>query len=234
MYKHTVITNYIIKCIENKELQIGDQIPTEIELADKFQVSRLTVHNALKDLAKMNIIKRIKGKGSFVTQPSDLKDSFFEIKDKFISKNQSFGESHNLLQLNIIRPFASIKNKLSLIDNDRIFEAIRIMSLNDTPYGIDYSYISCDLINENLFKTEDFINNSFHSFLKNSTNLEFNKISIDLTIRFSDNYESSILNIKKNTPLVCSITNILDEKNNIIACTYSIFTKEIPLISFDI
>lgn len=234
MYKHKVITNYIIKCIDSNELKVGDQIPTEKELAEKFNVSRLTVHNALKDLAKMNIIKRIKGKGSFVTESSGLKESFFEIKGKFISKNQSFGESHDLLQLNIIRPFASIKNKLSLIDNDRIFEAIRIMSHNNSPYGIDYSYISCDLIDENSFRTEDFKNNSFHSFLKNSINLKFSKISIDLTIRFSDNYESSILNIKKNTPLVCSITNILDEKNNTIACTYSIFTKEIPLISFDI
>lgn len=234
MYKHKIITDYIIKCIDNNELKVGDKIPTEKELTEKFNVSRITVHNAIKDLAKLGVVNRIKGKGSYVTKNMKVHDSFFEIKDKLVAKNQSYGETHEFLKLNIIKPFDSIKARLSLESNDRIFEAIRVMSQNDIVYGIDYSYISCDLMEENYFKSEDFVNNSFHNFLKNKTDVSFSKISIDIMIHFSDNYESEILNVKKNSPLICWVTNILDENNEIIACTYSIFNKEVSLISFDV
>lgn len=45
----------------------GDQIPTEAELCDTFQVSRMTVNKAIQSLASKGYINRVAGKGSFVT-----------------------------------------------------------------------------------------------------------------------------------------------------------------------
>lgn len=52
--------------ILNGELRENDKIPSEKELMEQFAVSRITVANALMQLAKEGWIYRIPGKGSFV------------------------------------------------------------------------------------------------------------------------------------------------------------------------
>lgn len=49
----------------------GDRIPTEKELMDQFQVSKITVANALTGLANEKLIARVPGKGSFVAEEAD-------------------------------------------------------------------------------------------------------------------------------------------------------------------
>ncbi|WP_199731711.1 GntR family transcriptional regulator [Cohnella endophytica] len=52
--------------ITSGKLTDGDKIPTEKELMEEFNVSRITVANALTQLAKDGWIYRIPGRGSFV------------------------------------------------------------------------------------------------------------------------------------------------------------------------
>src|SRR3954452_7213594 len=48
-----------------------DKLPTERQLADMLQVSRLTVRRALDDLTAQNLVYRIQGSGTFV-RPSRI------------------------------------------------------------------------------------------------------------------------------------------------------------------
>lgn len=54
--------------IEQGILRTGDKIPTEHELIQKYQVSRITVSKALNELKADGIITRFPNKGSFVAQ----------------------------------------------------------------------------------------------------------------------------------------------------------------------
>lgn len=63
------ITHYLRDKIEKKELRPGDRLPTEMELAEKFGVSRITSKRALEELRAEGLIYRVRGKGSFVTEP---------------------------------------------------------------------------------------------------------------------------------------------------------------------
>lgn len=232
MYKHNLIINYILDNIKNGHYKIGDKILTEKELMSKFKVSRITVHNAIKDLAKADIIKRIKGKGSFVKRVNEIDDYIFELKKVTTTKEQSNKEIHELLSINLIKPYALICKKLNIDSNDRIYEIIRRMSRDNEDYGIDYSYISADLITLDELNRKEFLNNSFHSFLKNELKIKFKKISIELSIHLADNYESHLLNVEEGTPLTSWITNIIDDNDNVIACTHSVSKREVSLISF--
>lgn len=60
------IQEYFIEQITKKHLNPHDKIPSEIELMEKFHVSRITVVNALSNLAKDGWIYRVPGRGSFV------------------------------------------------------------------------------------------------------------------------------------------------------------------------
>ncbi|ANS74101.1 GntR family transcriptional regulator [Paenibacillus yonginensis] len=62
------IQQYFKDLILSGKLKEDDKIPSEKELMDQFDVSRITVANALTQLAKDGWIYRIPGKGSFVSE----------------------------------------------------------------------------------------------------------------------------------------------------------------------
>ncbi|GAB6927792.1 LacI family DNA-binding transcriptional regulator [Paenibacillus sp. JCM 10914] len=66
LYQH--IVNALTAKIESGELQSGDQLPTEAEISKEYNVSRITSKRALTELENANLIYRIQGKGSFVSE----------------------------------------------------------------------------------------------------------------------------------------------------------------------
>lgn len=60
------IYNYLITGIKSGKYREGDRIPSEKELAEEFQVSRITSKKALEKLSNDGIITRQPGRGSFV------------------------------------------------------------------------------------------------------------------------------------------------------------------------
>ncbi|MBB6670750.1 GntR family transcriptional regulator [Cohnella nanjingensis] len=61
------IMNYLIDIIESGELTEDEQVPTEAELAERFEVSRITSRRALEELRHQGLIYRKRGGGSFVS-----------------------------------------------------------------------------------------------------------------------------------------------------------------------
>jgi GntR family transcriptional regulator, arabinose operon transcriptional repressor len=57
----------LLNQIETGQLKPRDQVPTEKELADQYQVSRITSKKALEKLVQIGAIERIRGRGSFVS-----------------------------------------------------------------------------------------------------------------------------------------------------------------------
>ena len=47
----------------------GSQLPTEKELVDEFQVSRLTISKSLSNLVGEGLVTRTRGRGSFINRP---------------------------------------------------------------------------------------------------------------------------------------------------------------------
>lgn len=70
--KHERIYAFILQLLRSDTLQIGDLLPTEVELANQFQVSRPTVMRALNRLKQEGLISRKAGVGSFLERkPED-------------------------------------------------------------------------------------------------------------------------------------------------------------------
>jgi len=62
------IQEYIKDLIHSSGLKQGDRIPTEQELMSLFNVSKITVVNALAGLVNDGLITRVPGRGSFVSE----------------------------------------------------------------------------------------------------------------------------------------------------------------------
>lgn len=60
--------------IKNNELNPGDQIPTEKNLCEMYNASRMTVNKAIMMLCEKRLVERIAGKGSFVKDYRTIKN----------------------------------------------------------------------------------------------------------------------------------------------------------------
>jgi len=62
------IKDYILGEIRSGNLLEGDLIPTELALAAQFNVARMTVNRALRELTAEQILVRVQGSGTYVAQ----------------------------------------------------------------------------------------------------------------------------------------------------------------------
>lgn len=67
---HAVVRADLHDAIRTGRFKPGDQVPTEPQLMERYEVSRTTVRRALRDLETMGLIVRQPGRGSFVNQPA--------------------------------------------------------------------------------------------------------------------------------------------------------------------
>lgn len=65
------IVNQIEHRIAVGDLKVGDQLPTELELAKQFAVSRTAVREAVKALREKGLVEIRLGRGTFVTQGAE-------------------------------------------------------------------------------------------------------------------------------------------------------------------
>jgi GntR family transcriptional repressor for pyruvate dehydrogenase complex len=61
------IVSQIEQRIEKGELKVGDQLPSERELAEQFAVSRTAVREAVKALREKGLVEILAGRGTFIT-----------------------------------------------------------------------------------------------------------------------------------------------------------------------
>ena len=57
--------------IETGDLAPGEQLPTELELRERFDASRNTIRDAVKSLITLGLVQVRPGQGTFVTRPVD-------------------------------------------------------------------------------------------------------------------------------------------------------------------
>ena len=62
------VAGQIKELIRKEKLKPGDKLPNEMQLAELFGVSRPTIREAAKSLVSQNIIKILRGKGTFVSE----------------------------------------------------------------------------------------------------------------------------------------------------------------------
>lgn len=127
--KHQVIYDAICNNILKGVYQPGQKLPTENELAERFQASRPTVGRAMRDLQQKGLIVRRQGQGTFVKQAAS-------------TGNNSFGL---LVQWQV---HADSANAMTTIFGIMVPEMLRVATesgysllLNDIPNDINVNHI---------------------------------------------------------------------------------------------
>lgn len=77
--RYQEITNDLLSKIGTGDLKVGDQFPTEIELARQYAVSRHTIRETMRCLQDLGMITRRKGAGTYLTSGAPKRDYAYSI-----------------------------------------------------------------------------------------------------------------------------------------------------------
>lgn len=242
--KYIQIKNYIINKIKSGEYKEGDKIPSENELSNLFKVSRLTANCAIKELTAEGVVERVRGKGTFIKEfkKQFLSSPSLVFLDNIKLSDDTYGlKKHTLVSQKKIYPEPSIREKLSLTENDQVYELTRLMFSNNVSTAIDYSYIPESILKNNSF-VDSYIEEMYlHNYLKDILGYEIKYVHIyiiakDLSYKNLTSTEIFLLNATSSDKFLVWDTDILDSDKKLVATTRSIskISSSKPFITFEI
>lgn len=80
--------------IQSGKLQVGDRVDSEMEIQQIYDVSRITARQAILELEQEGMVKRGRGKGTFVTYRPKIKEELAHIRsftDEMLALNRTPG-----------------------------------------------------------------------------------------------------------------------------------------------
>lgn len=211
--------------INNGIWKIGQCIDSERELSENYCVSRMTVRQALGELAKEGILIREKGKGTFVCEPKvkqrDIM-SFTEIAQKSGLKTET-----EILDFCKISTPEFIKDVLAF---DYVYKIRRLRAAGGEKIGEETVYIPdkyCQNLDINILK------GSLYRFLEEQGHLIYNSES-NIQALLIDNYYKSLFNIDTEISLLKIRSKNFTEKGEILFVEESIYRADKYLLEVNI
>lgn len=190
------LRNYIIQDIEKRGLMPGDGILSEREYCELFQISRMTVRQALSKLEREGIIVREKGKGSFIAIPTIEQKGLMSFTEMVKSKNMT--PNTEVVEFKIVS--GEEFSKILLIEPwEQVYKIKRIREADDFPVALETIFIPVKLV-PNIEEKE--IEGSLYEILKNDYNLSIKNSNTSFSAVTSDSELEDLLLLEKGTPLL--------------------------------
>lgn len=230
------IQNYILDNIQQGVYAAGDKIPSENELAGLFSVSRITANMAIKELSITGVVRRLKGKGTFVCEPEDQpKPSNVLVPNLHLKPYGS--KIHHLEHSTIIEAPPELQRMFNLEEHALIYEIIRSIKHQGKLMALDFSYVPFDYIGRLPILPDEIVKTYMHEYLRAHTNCEPCSVKIYINtprypfLNYSDKFSV------EDECLMIWTTDVLDKNKKLIASTFTIssvgFESE-PFITFSI
>ena len=129
------IKSLLLKGLEKGDWRPGEMIPSEMELAQRFQVSQGTVRKAIDELSQENLLVRKQGKGTYVATHSEHGAQYRFLKlVANPEKPQYIGPAkREILWCKLSSPSPSDAQALQLKPDSKVWHIRRILSFASLP-----------------------------------------------------------------------------------------------------
>ena len=136
----------LLEQIEAGRWRPGDRLPTEDALISQFRVSKITVRQALRDLAEMGYIRHEQGRGTFVQGPP-LEEGPRNLTS-FTSEMRGHGlaATSRVLEQGVVNGTDQIASRLDSEEGAPLFRLRRLRLAEGEPIGLQTAYIPMRLV----------------------------------------------------------------------------------------
>lgn len=138
------IKEFLINSLKEGEWGPGDAIPSEGELASRFNVSQGTVRKAIDEMAAENLLVRRQGKGTFVATHDDPR-SFYRFLRLVPDGGRPTQAVSDPFYCETVESTPEVAGVLGLRAGEKVVLVKRLLRFNGEPVVFDQIYLLAEL-----------------------------------------------------------------------------------------
>lgn len=210
VYLYEEIKTNIKEMIKTKNMQAGSRIPNETELCELFNVSRITIRRAIKELIDEGVLEVIRGKGTFV-KASKTELHLLNLKGftEGLSTEEK-GIEKEIISKALIHDHSQIAAHFSNRYTEFV-ELVRKVKNVDGYISLDYAYLPVELYPG----IEKIVSDQSSTFqiMKEKYDAQFAKVKKEVEYTFPTSEVCHHLGINKLSPVVIVEKVICDKES---------------------
>lgn len=175
-------------------------IPTEKQLGQTFNVSRITVKRALDELAKEGLVSRQRGRGTMVTFSAPVSSSLGNMDGLLEDMLNIVMETKvQILEFDYVVAAPHVMDALKLSPDTKVQHAVRTRHKDDTPFSYVITYVPEDIGRS--FKRTDLKDQPILALIE-KTGVSIARARQTVTATLADGTTGPALNIGIGSPLL--------------------------------
>jgi GntR family transcriptional regulator len=186
-------------------------VPSERELCDRFQISRITVRQALADLVQKGRLVRSHGRGTFVAQTQLRRDLFPLIGFSEDLRRHGQRPGTRVLRFEVEKPSPVVTRALQLEPGDRVVILKRVRLANDMPMGLETAHLPGRLFPGIL--QESFRDRSLYELLRQKYGIVPTRASQHWQAVGCALADARLLGVRKGSPILSIVRTTFDQND---------------------
>ncbi|MCA5891967.1 GntR family transcriptional regulator [Isoptericola sp. NEAU-Y5] len=142
-HKYLAVRAYLSELVAN-ELSVGDAVPSERSLTERFGVSRMTVRQAVDALVTEGILERAQGRGTFVAPPrADFEMRLTTFGEE--ARRRGLTPGADILETAVVPAPRTVAEALDRDVATPMHFVLRLRTADGTPMSLEETWVPVDL-----------------------------------------------------------------------------------------
>ncbi|WP_368505708.1 trehalose operon repressor [Alkalihalophilus sp. As8PL] len=198
--KFRLIYDELAQEIQKGKRKANDLLPSENELAEKYQASRETIRKALKLLSEHGYIQKVQGKGSIVLDISKIDFpisglvSFKELADKMGKRARTTVVSIERQRVNEF-----LKEHLQTQESEEVWSVARVREIDQEKIILDKDFLRAEIVPS---LTKEVCEQSIYAYLEKELGLVVSFAKKEITVEEPTEEDLKLLDLEGYSTIV--------------------------------
>lgn len=197
--KYVQIADRLRKTVDEMYKEGKEKFLSDDELIKMFDVSRMTIRQAVQLLVEEGLLKRIQGRGTFIVRKEKLKTDIAKL-DTFFRGWYLENFNVKLLYRGSVPCPEGIDVKLGVKPGEEVYQVKRLRLSEGIPIVIDNRYLLIKYGEQ--ITDEEYVNYSFSHLFLNKFNMSLTEGEIEIEAILASQEISKILDVSVGSPIL--------------------------------
>jgi GntR family transcriptional regulator len=191
--KYAQIQESLISWVKSGDLYPGDMIPSERELSEMFNVSRMTVRQAVSNLVSDGVLNRVQGVGTFITEQKTEYDIGTLVSFTESALLSGVKPSGKMIEFGQIVANERLARILKVNLGQKLYRLVRVRYGNNEPMVLEHCHFPSAIFPG--IENYDLENQSTYHIWREEYGIVFGKMRQTLEPVMANEFEAKILDV---------------------------------------
>lgn len=208
--------------IRTGAIKAGERIDTEVDISERYGLSRPTVRQAIQDLVNKGLLVRRRGVGTQVVHNQTRRQvELTSLYDDLAASDQQ--PTTHVMQLRTEPATAEVAAGLNITEGEPVLHFERVRFVAGEPLAIIRNWLPADLIN---LTVESLENTGFYELLRRES-IQIRIANQRIGARAATPSESKLLGIRSGAPVLTMDRQSFDDTGRAIELANSVYRSDI-------